>query len=78
MTEAEALDRLRAFVRRFATQKQAATFLNVSPQYLSDVLNDRREPIQVLKRIGLRRVVRYEEIKEELSVPDERKEDEGR
>jgi len=42
----------------------AAEELDVSPQYLSDVLHRRREPgPKILKAIGLERVVEYRRIK---------------
>ena len=61
LTCAESLERLRAFVERHGTQQQAAAAIHVSPQYLSDVLNERRDPAHILGRIGLRRVVMYDD-----------------
>ena len=61
MDRAAAFERLRDYVRQAGTQVAAARALKVSPQYLNDVLNGRRDPARVLERIGLRRVVTYEE-----------------
>jgi hypothetical protein len=60
ITEETALRRLREAADT-ATRQALAARLAISPQYLSDVLNGRRSPTQVLARFGLKRVVRYEE-----------------
>lgn len=42
------------------SQKELAIELGVSPQYLSDVLNERKEPGSgILDPLGLERVVTY-------------------
>lgn len=61
LTEREALRRLRAVVDDLGSQKAAAAHLNISPSYLCDVLDRRRDPHKVLERIGLHRVVFYVE-----------------
>lgn len=59
MTHKQALARLRAFVQSKGSQKTAAAEINVSTSYLSDVLNERRDPEHILRRIGIERVVIY-------------------
>ena len=56
-------------VRRIAqlcredNQSRVAEQMDVSPQYLSDILHGRREPgVSVLKALGLRKLVIYEEV----------------
>jgi transcriptional regulator with XRE-family HTH domain len=45
------------------SQKDMASVLRVSPQYLNDFLKGRREPgPSILKELGLRREVRYVDI----------------
>lgn len=42
------------------SQRDLAKELDVSPQYLNDVLNERREPGEsILKPLGLERVISY-------------------
>lgn len=60
MTEEQALKRLRAAANQ-STQQALARQLGVSPQYLSNVLLGHRDPAHVLRRFGLKRVIRYEE-----------------
>ena len=57
------LKRLHHWTAKFTNQRAAASAAKISPQYLSDMLLDRK-PIRdsVLKLIGIRRVVIYEEI----------------
>lgn len=45
------------------TQKRLAERLDISPQYLCDVLNGRRDPEWVLRRFGFERVVTYRPIR---------------
>lgn len=48
-------------VKAMGEQQIVARALGVSPQYLCDVLNGRREPgAKLLKGLGYRRVVVYE------------------
>lgn len=60
MTEEQALKRLRQAADT-ETQRALAERLAITPQYLNDVLRGRRGPELVLRRFGLRRIVRYEE-----------------
>lgn len=54
--------RLNREVRAAGSQKAWALANGVSPQYLHDVLNARREPgATILAALGLRKVVRYVE-----------------
>ena len=57
------LKRLHHWTQQHPSQRAAALAAKISPQYLSDMLLDRK-PISdsVLKLIGIRRVVIYEEI----------------
>jgi hypothetical protein len=60
MTPADLLLELKARVEA-ATQRAVAYELDVSPQYLHDVLKGRREPGKaILEPMGLVKVVRYE------------------
>lgn len=63
ITERDALQRLYDLIDDLGTQKAAAQHLGISPQYLNDILDRRRSGHKVLERLGLRRVVTYEEIK---------------
>lgn len=59
MTLQDVLNRLRTFIGD-CTQKSAARKLNVSQQYLTDVLNGNREPGPlILVGLGIERVVTY-------------------
>ena len=60
MTEEKALEKLRAAAEQ-QSQKTLAERLGISSAYLNDVLMRRRDPSKVLKRFGLKRIVRYEE-----------------
>jgi predicted transcriptional regulator len=56
--EVDPQERLRRFVRDFATQQDAAAALAVSPSYMSDMLAGKRAvPVPVLDQLGLRRAV---------------------
>ena len=59
ITEEQALKRLQSAANE-TSQKTLAERLGISSAYLNDVLMKRRDPSKVLKRFGLRRVVRYE------------------
>lgn len=51
----KSMRRLRAFVKRHNTQKDAAAALGISPQYLGDLLTERRDfSDTVLQKLGLR------------------------
>lgn len=55
----EALDLLRDLAKA-ESQRGLAERLKITPQYLCDVLNGRREPKRILARLGYRQVVLYE------------------
>jgi plasmid maintenance system antidote protein VapI len=56
--EIDALDRLHRFVEQHGTQKAAAKALKITPAYLSDLINMRRDlSKQMLEKLGLRRTV---------------------
>lgn len=56
--EINALDRLHKFVEKYPTQKEAATALGISPAYLNDLVNMRRDlSSKMLARLGLKRAV---------------------
>lgn len=60
LSETQALERLREFVARHETQKQAAEELGISAVYLSDILGGRRGlSSRVAERIGLQQVRHY-------------------
>lgn len=51
---------IRDEVNRAGSQKDLAAKLGVSPTYISDVLNERKEPGEaILEPLGLERVVTY-------------------
>lgn len=54
---------LNVIVRMHGSQKKAAAELGVSPQYLNDVLQLKREPgDKILRPLGLKRRLVYERI----------------
>lgn len=56
--EVNPLTRLHEFVGRFETQKDAAAALGITPAYLSDLVNMRRElSARILSQLGLKRAV---------------------
>lgn len=56
--EVDALVALKKYRERFETAGDAASSLSVSKQYLSDMLNGRRDPSErILSKLGLRRAV---------------------
>lgn len=58
------LERIRIEVAGAGNQEQAAARWGISAQYLCDVLKRRREPgSKLLKAIGYRRLVVYEQVK---------------
>ena len=58
MGEIDALKRLHAFVAKFPTQKAAAVALGITPAYLSDLVNMRRDLSEpMLAKLGLKRAV---------------------
>jgi DNA-binding transcriptional regulator YdaS (Cro superfamily) len=61
MTLQDLLNELGEIIAQFPSQKTAAKKLGVSPQYLNDVVQKRREPgPKLLKAMKLRRVESYE------------------
>lgn len=61
---------IRDEVNRAGSQKDLAAKLGVSPTYISDVLNERKEPGQgILEPLGLERVVTYRK-KKHAQVPN--------
>ena len=60
----EVLDRIAARIRVAGSQKAAAAALGISAQYLTDILNGRREPgPKMLKALGLERISSYREVR---------------
>lgn len=58
MAEIDALERLRKFIDKHGTQKAAAKALDITPAYLSDLINVRRDlSVKMLAKLGLRRTV---------------------
>lgn len=59
-TPAEVFGAIRKACRAAGSQSAWAASIGITPQYLSDVLNCRREPNKaILSALGLRRVVAY-------------------
>lgn len=62
LTDQDLIDRLRKAVEIAGSQKNFAQQQGLSEQYVSDVLNRRREPGQkMLDALGLERIVGYRE-----------------
>lgn len=63
ITEPEMRAKFLATVRSFEFAKQAATALGISQQYLSDLINGKREiSAQVAEKLGYRKIVRYQKL----------------
>jgi transcriptional regulator with XRE-family HTH domain len=63
MTKQQLIKGLYKLIGKCGTQKELANKLQVTPAYLNDVLNDRREPNkEFLAQLHLVKVVRYEKI----------------
>jgi transcriptional regulator with XRE-family HTH domain len=63
MTKQQLIKGLYKLIDKFGTQKELANKLQVTPAYLNDVLNGRREPNkEFLAQLHLKKVVRYEKI----------------
>lgn len=63
MSIAQFYEALRDAVRKAGSQVAFATQAGVSPAYVSDVLNARRDPgDSILKAVGLKKVIRYKRI----------------
>ncbi len=57
-SEVDPITRLRAFADGYPTQRAAAKALGISAPYLTQLLNgDRELSDEILKRLGLRRVI---------------------
>lgn len=68
MNHHELIQAIAAECRRRGSQKALAQAWDISEQYLSDILNERREPGDlVLQKMGLRKVVTYEPQREQQS-----------
>jgi hypothetical protein len=64
LTSLDVAGRLRAACRLAGGQKAWAEAHGISPQYVCDVLNARRDPgDSILGALGLRKVVRYVEVR---------------
>jgi transcriptional regulator with XRE-family HTH domain len=62
MTLQMVIRRLQKYIDGHPSEAQAATALGISPQYLNDVKQGRREPgPKLLKALGLKRVPYYED-----------------
>ena len=56
------LKRLKKYIEGYPSQAQAAAALDISPQYLNDVMAGRRDPgPKLLKGLGIKRVPHYED-----------------
>lgn len=54
---------LRRIIAKEGSQAVAARRLRISPQYITDLLKNRRQPgSALLRRLGLRKIVSYEEV----------------
>ncbi len=63
MGEAEVLRLLRAACKEWGAQKNWAEGHDISPQYVNDVLNGRREPGRlILSALGVERIVTYRRV----------------
>ena len=63
MTKQQLIKGLYKLIEKHGTQVELAKGLQVTPAYLNDVLNDRREPNeQFLRRLKLIKVISYERI----------------
>lgn len=66
LTHDDVVRRLRAAIDRAGDQRAWALAYDLSPQYVNDVLRGRREAgPSVLAALGLERVIRYQERKED-------------
>lgn len=64
LTLHDVIKMIRGEAEKVGLQKDLAKKFGVSAQYISDILNGRREPGDaILKPLGLRRVITYEWIK---------------
>lgn len=64
MTHEALINQLRQKVKRCESQTRAADSLDISAQYLNDVLTGKRQPGgKLLKAMGLERVATYRAVK---------------
>lgn len=64
MTQRQILAALRKLVENYDSQRTAALTLNISSQYLNDVLRGRRQPgPKILKGLGLQKSEHYEKVR---------------
>lgn len=62
LTLQDVIELIRGEAEKTGSQKELAKKLDVSAQYISDILNGRREPGDaILKPLGLHKVVTYEQ-----------------
>jgi transcriptional regulator with XRE-family HTH domain len=62
LTLQDVIELIRGEAEKTGSQKELAKKLGVSAQYISDILNGRREPGDaILKPLGLHKVVTYEQ-----------------
>lgn len=61
----EAIDKIKEIVKEKGSQAQAARYLDISAAYLGDIIKGNR-PVSdaVAKKLGYKRVVAYEPIKQ--------------
>lgn len=65
MDNDDMVKKIKNMVKEFGSQKLAAFQLEISEQYLSDIVNGRREVSdEVAKKLGFQKLVVYEKIKE--------------
>lgn len=61
ITHEKAIELIRQKVQEAGSQAGAAKFLDISPAYLSDILNgNRKVSDEVARKLGYRRVVAFE------------------
>lgn len=73
MTEEDFRRSLKTYTKvKFGSQKKAAETWGISPAFLSDVLNGKRDPgAKLLTALGFRRVVSYEHVNYERDPESE-------
>jgi DNA-binding transcriptional regulator YdaS (Cro superfamily) len=72
MTSLDVCARLRRACRAAGSQQAWAAANGVSPAYVCDVLNARREPGDaILRALGLRKIVRYVEVRNSRAASQE-------
>jgi transcriptional regulator with XRE-family HTH domain len=62
------IKKIERIIEERGTQRAAAEFLGVSPQYLTDLLKGRRDPgVKILSKLGLQSRVIYESKTEQVA-----------